>query len=186
MTGDEDGDWMPLVKVVHRGESPDELWMLDRVMRGCYPMRWLDDQGARQIGKLPEHMWRAGHVNTLFGLLSFAGRNYQRIEILLPREDIEQRELESAEATMGWTDAPDTAAFAARVLPTRWRNKPSSDAVRAFVRELELEYGPDAHPAETEILETAKAHFPTVTRKQVRTALKDSPLKGQRGYRKKT
>src|SRR5271157_3419780 len=122
MTGDEDGEWMHLVQVVGRGESSDELWMLDRIMRGCYPMRWLDEQSARRIGKLPEHMWRAGHVDTRFGLLSFNGRDYQRIEILLPREGVEQREPEPIEAAAA--DDPDTVAITAHGRPKRWRDKP--------------------------------------------------------------
>ena len=160
MANDEGGEWRDLVTVVHRGESDNERWMLDRIASGQYPMRWLDERGARRTGKLPEELWRAGYVDPLFGLLSYNGHTYQRIQVLLPREQCEPEPIE------------------------RWRrDKPSQDDVSAAVRDLERVYSLDVRPAEKEIVEKVRALHPHVTRKQVRDALEGSPLKGVSGYK---
>ena len=190
---DESGYWMRLAQVVGRGESSDEVRMLNRVKRGRYLTRWLDEQGAQRVGRLPEHKWRAGRLYIDWGVLVFdygreltarPAETYQRIEVLLPRESVGAKPTEAAapepepiiEAAGA---APDTIA------PARWRNKPSLGEVAAAVRSLEAEYGPSAHPAEREIVERVQALHPTATRQQVRDVLTGSSLKGEPGRKSK-
>jgi hypothetical protein len=166
MADDKDGEWMPLVKVIHRGESPSDRWALEQIMLGRYRMRWTDDHDVQREGRILEHVWRLGYNDTvahdvaLFGLLSFEGRTYQGIEILLPLKDVKP--------TPPWS---------------KTKTKPSGDEFSAVWKALEAEYGEGAHPSDKEVLARMEVLLPTASRDRVLAAKRSSRLRGERGRR---
>ena len=163
-----------------RRNCPISSGRSSKIKAGRYRMRWLDDQGVQHEGKLPELMWRAGRIDTLFGLLTFKDRAFQRIQILA--EDVEC-EPELIEAAIAWDDPPDVVMAFGHVPISRRETKPSNAEVAAFLHELEAKYAPGPYPTRKEILEMVREPYPAAARDQVRALLKDLPLKGERGVR---
>jgi hypothetical protein len=88
MGDDEAGEWVPLAEAVGRAEDVHGRWLSEQIMSGRYPVSWLDEQGVRRFGRFPEHVWRSGRIAWHWSFASFRGREYQRIAVWLPREEL--------------------------------------------------------------------------------------------------